>query len=532
MLSWKSIELGLERLLELVRADPRVQEEFEPSRKEFFVDAAALRAPLAELRHLEWFLLERPSPALGAIPAQAWRTELHALLPAVGVELGASLLQSIPGAFEVTSLLPSEGLWLRDLFTQGEHPVREIRATPALEVGDLFVGRIFPVGAGTFLTSPAVAVFRNPALVAAVRRDLEAMRVARRGVLRVQQLELEHLFHGSAYPSRVADEDTDVLVRARRELREQGLGPEIVEEILERIQNAEGSARGRVITETLDTLAFETQVDLDRARLLLIELQDSASRIDPKSKASARASSAVAALEAFDRGRAEGKDLDQLFHDLERDLGVDGEGDAGDAPEEDPPVPDFQGVIGALVEEFLWEMERERGLEQARSWGVLRALGEYARDIGVLEELGPTRLLDFSARWLLDESGLEEPVAVESLLESLEAFCRWCEEQHDLPLWRQFGATLVSLRASIPRHLLLRRATAVAGGGAYRVDRVGEEVLLVRDEKGSERSVAITREQATHLRAGDFVRLSQGKGRPKLGVTYPPELTALRLHSE
>src|SRR6185503_5900617 len=110
MLSWKSIELGLEHLLDLVRADPRMEEEFELSRKEFFVDAATLRAPLAELRHLEWFLLERPSPALGAIPAQAWGAELRASMPVAPGDLSASLLQSIPGAFEVTSLLAGEGL--------------------------------------------------------------------------------------------------------------------------------------------------------------------------------------------------------------------------------------------------------------------------------------------------------------------------------------------------------------------------------------------------------------------------------------
>ncbi len=527
MLSWDSIELGLERLLELVRADRRAYEEFELSRKEFFVDAAALRAPMAELRHLEWFLLERPSPTLGAIPAQAWQAELRASLPAAASELNASLLQSIPGAFEVTSLLPSEGLWLRDLFTLGEHPVSDTRATTVLEVGDLLVGRLFPAGGGTFLRSPSVSVFRNQALVAAVRRDLEAMRAARRGVLRVQQLELEHLFHGSAATPMVANQTDAVRARARNELQEQGLEPKIVEEILDRVQDAAGGGQGRVITDTLNSLAFETRVDLDRARLAFVDLSNHARALQVEGKAHAGDSGALAALDAFDRGRAQGRDLEQLFRSLERDLGVEDEDDAKAESEEDQPVPDFPGVIGAMVEEFLWEVEREQGLERAQAWGVLRALGDYGRDIGVFEELEHTRLLDFSTRWLLDESGLADATAVESLLEALAAFCQWCEEQHDLPLWRQFGTTLVSLRASVPRHLLLRRKTGVVGRGAYRVVRIAEDEAWVSDEKGREQSIAITAYQAAHLRAGDLVRLSTGKGRPKLGAAYPPELTAL-----
>lgn len=524
MLSWKPIELGLERLLELVRGHARVQEEFERSRKEFFVDVSSSRTPLAELRHLEWFLLERPSPELGGIPVQVWQAELGSL--PVARELGASLLQSIPGAFEVTSILEGEGLWLRDLFTLGEHPLSEIEATQAMEAGDLLVGRLFPAGAGTFLPSPAVAVFRNPVLVAAVRRDLEAMRAARRGVLRIQQLELERLFHGRSSWPLAGEETADVFARARDALQEHGLGPEIVEEIVARILDTPMPARGRVITETLDTLAFETQVDLESTRLLLVELAGEAERVDQETETNAAAASVVEALEAFDRGRAEGKDLQQLFRELERDLGVEGEEEHDS--EEDPGGPELQGVIGAVIEEFLWEMERERGPEQARSWGVLRVLGEYASDIGVFEELGPARLLDFSARWVLDESGLGDSKAVESLLESLEAFCRWCEERQELPLWSQFGATLAGLRDSLPRHVQLRRVTTASGRGAYRVQRVGEDAILVSDEKGNEKPVAITREQASHLRAGDLVRVFRGEGGTRLGESYPPELTGLR----
>src|SRR5688572_9035793 len=501
MLAWPSIEQGLDRFLELVRADPRVREEFERSRGEFFSGAAS-RGSLDQLRHLEWFLLERPSSALGSTPAQAWQERWRAELPVSGGELVAALLHSIPGAFEVSSLVPSEGLWVRDLFTLGEHPVAEAGAATNLAVGDMLVGRLFPAGAGTFLLSPSVSVFRNPALLAAVRRDLEEMRAVRRGVLRVQQLELERIFHRPGAVAVVPGTE-EVRARVASDLRRQGLTPKVVAGLLERVKAAARTADGRVITDILNGLAFETGVDLSQTRLALIELWDS-ERGPPGAQAGQDPAStgseadARAALAAFDRGRSEGKDLEQLFRELERDLGLDESEEP--ASEEQDEVPDFSGVIAAVVEEFLWDAEREQGAERAKRWSVLRTLGNYGRDIGVFEELGSARLLDFT-RWILDESGLAGVAEVETLLEALTSFCQWCEERHDLPLWHQFGSTLDSLRTSLPRHLALRRDTPVnAGRGTYLVVRVGEREALIRDGKGRERAVALTEHQAAHLR--------------------------------
>jgi len=494
---------------------------------------------MADLRHLEWFLLEHPSAVLGSTPVQAWQEAWRASLPAAGSELAASLLHSIPGAFEVTSLVPAEGVWVRDLFTLGEHPVIEARAKSSLAVGDLLVGRLFPAGAGSFLLSPSVAVFQNPGLLAAVRADLEGMRAVRRGVLRVQQLELERLFHGARPEQAEAPGMAEVRARTRAELLEQGLQLDVVASLLERVQSAARASGGQVITDTLNGLAFETGVDLARTRLVLVELWESerrshAAQTAPSSAIDSEDSQADtrAALEAFDRGRAEGKDLEQLFRQLERDLGIEDEsGNQGATTEEEEGVeleaPDFPGVIGAMVEEFLWEAERAHGTEQARRWGVLRALGNYGRDIGVFEDLGQARLLDFSTRWLLDESGLKDLAEVEALMEALTKFCQWCEEQHDLPLWRQFGATLDSLRRSVPRHMLLRQSRMAGGGvGPYRVIRVGESEALVSDGKGRERAVRLSAHEAAHLRDGDLVRLSLERGQTALGATYPGELAA------
>jgi hypothetical protein len=534
MLTWEAIETGFETFMELLREDERVRLEFERSRAEFFSDATAVRTPGAELRHLEWFLLERPSAVLASTPAQGWLEEWRARLPGHESELSPAFLQSLPGAFEVTSVMPSEGLWVRDLFTLGEHPVAEARATYALAAGDLLVGRLYPSSGGVFLLSPSVSVFRNPELLAAVRIDLARMRNVRRGVLRVQQLELERLFHAPGSAPAFVPAPSEVRARARAQLVALGLERKDVEQLLKRVQRAARAANGREVTEILNALAFDTGIDLSSARLVLLELWDverASSAPGPSAAAPVEvleeAVDTSAALAAFDRGRAEGRDLEQLFQELERELGVaevEGE-DSEEEAEEDPGAPDFPGVVGAMVVEFLWEVEREQGQARASSWEILRELGNYGRDIGVFEDLNDTRLLDFSARWVLDESGLTRVSEVETLLEALTAFCFWCEQQQDLPLWKKFGPILERLRSSVPRHLLLRQTTTAGpGAGAYRVTSIGPGQARARDRAGEEQVFELSVLQAAHLREGDLVRLAREGARAVIGASYPAEL--------
>jgi len=519
MLTWEAIEDGFAAFIGLLRARPELWAEVQASRTEFF--AGATIGTGAERRHMEWFLLERPSRVLGDVPVlalqDAWREELGG----PEAELVTAFQQSVTGVFEVTSLVADEGLWVRDLVTRGEHPVLESVAQPELAVGDLLVGRLYPVGGGAFRLSPTVACFRNPELVAAVRADLERMQGTRRGVLRVQQRELE-LFH--ALPTQERATPADVRRRGREALLELGLEPSQVDALLVRLKRGARERDGGVVREALSELAFETAVDLERARLVLAELWDAERGEQPRpERVSEPAVGDVrAALEAFDRGRAEGRDLDQLFAALERELGVDG--DEGD--DEDPSAPDFPGVVGAMVEEFLWETEHEHGTELAERYAGLRKLGEYGRDIGVFEELDTAQLLDFSARWLLDRSGVREPAEAEQVLDALAAFCRWCEEAHDLPLWTRFGTTLEALRADVPRFLRLRHTTPELEPeeGAFRVVRLEDGRAVVSDPQGRERELVLTPAQQRELRREDVVRMAEGPAGAVLVASYPKEL--------
>ena len=504
MVTVDDILRALEQLHERIRSDDRLQQDFEESRGGFFAHPAQALAPGSELRHLEWYLLERPSPVLGAVPAAALTAEGGmAELPR------GALLGSLPGAFEVTAAGEEGTTWVRDLFTQGEHPLE--RGPADLQVGDLIAGRIYPWAAGSFVASPAAITLRSPEVLAAVRSDLAAMRAARRGVLRVQQLELERLFHGHAPVVRPASDPI-------ADLAALGIAPAQASQILSRLREGAKAGSGSLVTELMNRLAFETDVDLEKARQVLVQAwHDAQSATSARERTDARE-----ALANFDRGRLEGRDLEILFSELERDLGLDGD----EAPEdEDSAAPAFPGVVAAMIAEFLWDVEREHGAERARAYQAVNVLGDYAKDVGVFEELDRTRLLDFSARWLLDETRLDRP-GVAAVLESLQAFCTWAEDTQGVPLRRDFEATLLTVRKSVER-LSEARPFFRAGkvGGLATVTEVDGERLVVKRRSGEGAELAVDRGLARCIRPGDVLRLAKEPG--GILAAYPPEIGPL-----
>jgi hypothetical protein len=515
MLSAETIERAIEVLLQRLAADAALQKELAAARQEFFPGGPADGLPPeGERRLLEWFLLERPSPALGGVPIVA----LEELVEEP--EVVAALRDSTAGVFEVSSVATGEGLWLEDLLHGGQRPVAEEEALDGLAPGDLLIGRLFPVGGGVARLSPAVTCFRNPALARALRTDLEQIRSGRRGVVRVGQAELERLFHGaSAGP---VPAPSEVRRGTRAALVALGLPPEEAAALIEAVGRAASEGRAGGVTELLNHLAFETEIDLEAARRVLIDQWEAecASRSGPP--AAHAGGDVSAALAAFDEGRAAGQDLEALFQKLERDLGLEPEA-AGD---EDEGVPDFPGVVGAVIEEFLWDTEREHGTARAQGFAVLRCLGAYASDVGVFEELGRAHLVDFAGRWLLDESGLADPDQVAAVLAALEAFCRWTEERHAHPLWTLLEPAWADLSDAVPRLVRFRQQLAASepGRGPFQVLRVESEAALVAGEGGHEWMVPLTREQASHLRRGDLVRVSGGSDAPRLASGYPKEI--------
>jgi hypothetical protein len=537
-LAEREIDLALEELLSIALGQPDVAAEHERSRSAFARAGSAdpAEAAHASRRHIEWFLLERYSPALEAVPIEGLMHQGNAFDEAqhLGEETLGALLGSRASVFEVSAVRPGEGLWVRDLAGLGEYPIEEREASHALQARDLIVGRIFASGEGAFRVSPAAGVFRNPELLEALRRDLEHAREGRRGVLRLAQSELEGMFWG---PDQEALEPEVALAAARRILGEGGLSEEEVEAVLASLAEAPFDATrvllgaGDRLGAVLERLAFHTDVDLGAARDALLQAWPVLSRAAAPAPARAepeRKRDVRTAVEAFERGRRAGRDIEQLLGELERDLELTGE----DEEPAEELAPDFPGVVGAMVEEYLWELELERGSAAARAHSGLRKFSSFGEPFGVFENLGARELLLFACVWLPERGELRGAAEARQVLEALREFCRWCEESQDVPLYSAYRSSLEPLERTLPRiaEANLHRARATAKGEMYVLSEVAPEGARVVDAGGREHQVRIAAQILRHLEPGDRLRgeLASG-GALKILCSYPPESAVLDL---
>ncbi len=554
-----TIERAFNELLERARSNASAWSEFATSRSEF-LGAAVAGTPrtleMAERRHAEWFLLERPSESLELVPAQvlgansddADETEL-----VLGRE---ALLGSFASVFEITGVRAGEGIWVRDLAGLGEYPLEEADASRALEAGDMLVGRVFPVGDALYRISHASGFFRDADLLAAVRTDLERAREGRRGVLRLSQRDLESMFFGSpihATPSAQAASAASELRRlalttvsaARRCLQEGGLTPAEVDDVLAGLASEPFDplhvlpGAGDRLGEILAQLAFETEVDLDAARRALAEAwpvlsappaqsdatpdKRHAQSQQRKAAGAKPANKVQRALSDFDARRAQTDDLEALFADLERELEIEPE-DAGD----DATAPDFPGVVGAMVIEFLWDMERERGAEAARPLAAIANFAQFAMAQGVFENLGERDLLMFACLWLPERA--QDAAEAERSFNALVEFAAWAEEQHAVSLASALAPSREGLANALPRVCAANARLRARLGKLHE----GGEMLgyeggsAARSSKGEARAVAIAKEAAAHVEAGDYLRAEKtAESEWRVVCVYPPQISKL-----
>lgn len=460
-------------------------------------DAAARR------RHLEWFLLERECAAIGSVPLEV-AVELRTTHDDDRALRYAALRGSRAGIFVVSRVDPAEGVLLDELLGRGQYVADEPALAAGLDAGDLVVGRIFPRDLATdgerttWCLSSGAANLRNPQLLEALTKDVEELRARSRGPLRMTQAELEVMFFRESLEADQADTTPEPpavpeaeatpeppvplavqLERARGLLVGGGLEPERWTEIVDLL-------RARPMPEAdlalggddplgwvLDELAFETDLDLDDARRRLADLWRSLhAEVEPAGSATgpdeAGPADAVdpartrAALERFDAGRAEGLDVEDLFAALEAELGLDAE------PEDDDHrVPDFPGVLGALVQEFLWDGARiaEADLDAfVAEHRELELFVQYGAFLGVADELDLDHLRVFLGRWLWEQPAvLAESRDLARLGASLGAFLTWLAEHHGHAVAGDLAELLGLFERSRERILAHNRTLAQAG---------------------------------------------------------------------
>jgi hypothetical protein len=487
----------------------------------------------AARRHLEWFLLEREGSDSSPTPLERAIARAEESGVEISPDVALSLHDSFVSVFEVTGVERGQGLWIADVVGAGEYPVHEPDGSNMLAKGDLIAGRVFRLDSGLYYLSSAAAFFRNEALLRAVRSDIEHARRGRRGVLRLTQVELESMFFANAIAT-----EGDAVGDCRRLLLEGGVSREDVDSILADLASAPPSDDPLVyraeepLGRVLDRLAFETSLDLDAVRRSLVAAQAQMANVTPDSRPLATSESAsrragvAEALAEFDRQSRNGAPVAPLLDELERQLALDELPD--ETADEDTPAPDFPGVVGAMIEEFLWETEAERGSRARDELEIIRSFGPFAAHIGVFENLRAKDLLAYTCYWLPESDRLENADAARRLLRALERFCAWVEDRHELPLHSEFKTTLHGLQSSLPR---VTEANRRRTRGADRSQGELHELVgfdgrraELRDRAGVELSASIDPLLAEWLRPGDRLRARrQPDGQLAVYCVYPPE---------
>ncbi|MEO6709697.1 MAG: hypothetical protein ABI054_02370, partial [Planctomycetota bacterium] len=327
---------------------------------------------------------------------------------------------------------------------------------------------------------------------------------------------------------------------ARNSLAAGGLDASEIEDVLAELASepfdptAVLPGAGDRLGEILARLAFETDVDLETARRALAQAwpelsappaatQRSAERGQRKSSVGKRAPKVDRALSDFDARRAQGADLDTLFAELEAELDLESEDTS-----EDAPAPDFPGVVGAMVIEFLWDIERERGADAARELAGIANFAEYAKAQGVFENLGERDLLLFACLWLPEHASSGDEVA--RWFHALVEFSSWAEDRHEVRLANALEGRRADLARSLPRVCdanarLRARFGPLAPGG----EMLGfEGGRVARTPRGEERVVSMPKDAANFVEPGDFLRAEAAVGgEMRVVCVYPPQTARL-----
>ena len=557
----KATEIEVAKLAAQLAADPRLRAEIHRARREFFgTDGKAPSVPgaasAAEHRFAEWFALERSSETLGDVPAT---------VPPFAQAIDA-IAGSIVGVFLVQTSAP-DAVAARDL--QDDTVLDLMVPLGSLQGGDLLVGRLFPRGAGQWTPSTACAVFRPGAdLGLAFQRDVQRLDLERR----LQQVELEHLLlrrpEQTKSPTAALDSKVVPLEHLEADLERllEEAGSEFSASTISQ-QLAVAIRPGPVMGPLLDELAFDTSLDLDKLRALMVEIWNAHHAEDdevdfgalPELPPAPGETLGERLVRTLDEGLAQKRDVEDLFRQLERMAGIEPEpaedivpaaaadGDDDDlAPpanrtrrstdhddddddevahldddEEDeqaaPSRPVDAAVFGdpragdlePLIEEYLWETGRgEPAAGALRMWVELQANAPLPRTD--LEQVTSSDLMRLLLHVYLGAEPQQRALAVQTTFAELHAFYGWAKATQELPL----GPVLEQCRGALLDHVDRLQAASLTLSnderpatrpGILQIEDLEERGFGVQDDDGGQHWVPAPATVTAQLQLGDLV---------------------------
>lgn len=522
----RSAEAAIAQLLDAFAADPHLRAELQRARRQWFgagddgSETVVGNPGAAELRFGEWFALERESEILGAVPIEVPRFAGDAAV------LGGS---SVAVLLVTTA---SDGHVEAEDLQDGE--VLDLAVPPgSLRSGDLVVGRVFPNPEGEWTPSTAAAVFRpGRELGDAFRRDVEAVGLDRR----LWQIELEHLLlrRPDQAPSPTAGDrgrrgaaadrpPLEHLEARLAALLEPTGGKHSADTVSQRL--AEADRPGPVMGPLLDELAFDTNVDLDALRRVLLEIWNArhadagVAEIPPAAASGETLGEQL--VRTLDDGLRRKRDVDDLFAQLERMAGLEpGAADDGDNPfdHDDDPSDDAEpvggdaatGDLGPLVEEYLWETRRGR----EPGAGALRLLvelqGNAAHARTDVEAVTATDLMRLLLHCYLGAAPVTRASTVRDAWLEVQRFYDWVHETQEIDPGNAVRDCKGRLVDEVDRLQAAGVALSTPDQGRARpgiveVDAVRADGFGVRDDDGGHHWITAPNTTTALLRVGDLL---------------------------
>lgn len=522
------LQNALQKIFAATVLDPQLIVEHQRARLEFFgARVLAAVTETAEQRFREWFVLERESERLGVPPVEA---------SLLSDDSATMLADSLVSVFTVTESFGDTA----DLIDLQDDEFYEVRVpADALQKGDLVVGRIHPDPAGGWQPSVALAVYRPGAVLAAAFKRDRATNDLDHQDHRLSQIEIEHLLLArKPFSTQIAKQPIEHLEAKLEGLLkgvDSSLSPTEISAAL-----ADAIRAGSVIGPLLDEFAFDTDVDLENLRILLLELwsahhagdlirpPDSA---NPKPTAKPPVATAKddirkdeslgeSLVRALDRGLAEKRDVEELFAQIEAMAGIEPEVEDEDA--EDDPIDDLKkramlegtdrGDLSPFVQEFLWETA-PKDPEVTRVLQILVDLQQNATVPHIdVESVTSQDLLRLLLHCYLAAEPAARAATVRTAFGILREFYAWVEVTQEMSL----RSVLLECQGSLLDHLDRLQAAGLSlstsldamsskGTGLLRVEDVAVNGLGLLDDDGGNHWVPTPAATAALLREGDLL---------------------------
>ena len=495
-------------LMENLRANETLTSELQRAEREFFPIEGKVGEgdDLGHVRFAEWYLLERESEVLGGIPVDCLQLDEAERDP---------LTDSLVGAFQVAGSEADE-YRIEDLQDGKIHDLSAIEGVE-LRLGDVVIGRLYLGTLDMYTGSIALACQRDAgALADALRRDLKTLSLDRR----LSQAEIEHLmFRGRGAPP--VELPTGIPLERLEADLESCLHKGGIEEgtlsataVSAALKAADSP--GEVIGPLMDRIAFDSDVDLQRAQMLLLQMfahhhREGASdapvpepptppleQVVPTPSPEPEPPTPVPPSEGplgadvarrIERGLKDKEDMAEVFADVDRMVGAD------EAVEDATPLEadGGDGDLRPLVTEFLWETEGSPD-DASVLEGFIRTQDEAAVPHLDVESISASDLMRVLLQTYLESAPGQRAQSVARVYAVLERFYRWTQDTQGLDVLD----TITEVNASLVQEMARLEAASLAlSGGAETDDANGRCLLRVVQVHNA--SIEVARDETDHV---------------------------------